>query len=121
MDARGWSGCSLTLLMVNFAMPGMNGPEAIAEAKRSRPKLAVTLATRDVSKDRVEGYAVLDSDRRPCARREGCADALACVAQRGLSMLNVQRRCDVTSQLISTHRTCKPRGVCAAMDAVTHK
>ncbi|QIE24893.1 hypothetical protein [Caballeronia sp. SBC2] len=67
MDARGWSGCSLTSLMVDFAMPGMNGPEAIVEAKRSRPKLAVTLATGDVSKDRVEGYAVL---RKPFQIRD---------------------------------------------------
>ena len=51
------------LLMVDFAMPGMNGLEVIAEAKRSRPQLPVILATGyadvDVSKDRVEGYAVL--------------------------------------------------------------
>ena len=51
------------LLMVDFAMPGMNGLEVIAEAKRSRPRLPVILATGyadvDVSKDRVDGYAVL--------------------------------------------------------------
>jgi signal transduction histidine kinase len=51
------------LLMVDFAMPGMNGLEVIAEAKRSHPQLPVILATGyadvDVSKDRVEGYAVL--------------------------------------------------------------
>jgi CheY-like chemotaxis protein len=51
------------LLMVDFAMPGMNGLEVIAEAKRSRPQLPMILATGyadvDVSKDRVEGYAVL--------------------------------------------------------------
>ncbi|CAH2782353.1 MAG: Sensory box sensor histidine kinase/response regulator (EC [Candidatus Burkholderia crenata] len=51
------------LLMVDFAMPGMNGLEVIAEAKRSRPQLPVILATGyaevDVSKDRVDGYAVL--------------------------------------------------------------
>jgi CheY-like chemotaxis protein len=49
------------LLMVDFAMPGMNGLEVIAEAKRSRPQLPVILATGyadvDVSKD--QGYAVL--------------------------------------------------------------
>ena len=55
MDARGWSGCSLTLLIVNFAML------LCAKAKRSRPQLPVILATGyadvDVSKD--QGYAVL--------------------------------------------------------------
>ena len=33
------------LLMVDFAMRGMNGLEVIAEAKRSRPQLPVILAT----------------------------------------------------------------------------
>ena len=51
------------LLVVDFAMPGMNGLEVIAEAKRSRPQLPAILATGyadvDVSKDRVDGYAVL--------------------------------------------------------------
>ncbi|SOE70047.1 PAS domain S-box-containing protein [Burkholderia sp. D7] len=51
------------LLMVDFAMPGTNGLEVIAEAKRSRPQLPVILATGytdvDVSKDRVDGYSVL--------------------------------------------------------------
>ena len=37
------------LLMVDFAMPGMNGLEVIAEVKRTHPQLRVILAT---------GYAV---------------------------------------------------------------
>jgi CheY-like chemotaxis protein len=51
------------LLMVDFAMPGMNGLEVIAEVKRTHPQLRVILATGyadvDGSKDRVDGYAVL--------------------------------------------------------------
>ncbi|AMM14771.1 hybrid sensor histidine kinase/response regulator [Burkholderia sp. PAMC 28687] len=51
------------LLMVDFAMPGMNGLEVITEVKRTHPQLPVILATGyadvDVSKYRVDGYAVL--------------------------------------------------------------
>jgi PAS domain S-box-containing protein len=51
------------LLMVDFAMPGMNGLEVISEVKRTHPQLPVILATGyadvDVSKERVDGYAVL--------------------------------------------------------------
>jgi PAS domain S-box-containing protein len=51
------------LLMVDFAMPGMNGLEVISEVKRTHPRLPVILATGyadvDVSKERVDGYAVL--------------------------------------------------------------
>jgi CheY-like chemotaxis protein len=51
------------LLMVDFAMPGMNGLEVIAEVKRTHPQLPVILATGyadvDVLKDRVDGYVVL--------------------------------------------------------------
>ncbi len=32
-----------------------------------------------------------------------------------------QLRCAATSQLMSTHSTCMPCGVCAAIDAVTHR
>ncbi|SAL47731.1 PAS/PAC sensor hybrid histidine kinase [Caballeronia sordidicola] len=51
------------LVMVDFAMPGMNGLEVISEVKRTHPRLPVILATGyadvDVSKERVDGYAVL--------------------------------------------------------------
>ncbi|MGV7245625.1 ATP-binding protein [Caballeronia sp. M23-90] len=51
------------LLMVDFAMPGMNGLEVISEVKRTHPRLPVILATGyadvDVSKERLDGYAVL--------------------------------------------------------------
>ncbi len=50
------------LLMVDFAMPGMNGLEVISEAKSRHPRLPVILATGyadvDVSKEN-EGFAVL--------------------------------------------------------------
>jgi PAS domain S-box-containing protein len=51
------------LLMVDFAMPGMNGLEVISEVKRTHPQLPVILATGyadvDVSTERVDGYSVL--------------------------------------------------------------
>jgi PAS domain S-box-containing protein len=51
------------LLMVDFAMPGMNGLEVIAEVRRTHPDLPVVLATGyadvDVSKESTDGYAVL--------------------------------------------------------------
>jgi PAS domain S-box-containing protein len=50
------------LLMVDFAMPGMNGLEVISEAKSRHPQLPVILATGyadvDVSKEK-DGFAVL--------------------------------------------------------------
>jgi CheY-like chemotaxis protein len=50
------------LLMVDFAMPGMNGLEVISEARRSHPDLPVILATGyadvDVTKES-ESFAVL--------------------------------------------------------------
>jgi signal transduction histidine kinase/DNA-binding response OmpR family regulator len=50
------------LMMVDFAMPGMNGLEVISEAKSRHPRLPVILATGyadvDVSKEK-DGFAVL--------------------------------------------------------------
>src|ERR1700686_1479558 len=108
--------------MVDFAMPGMNGLEVIAEEAHAP---ATACDSRDGLRGRgciegprrwVRGAQEAISDRRSCAHREGCLDALACLKKCGF-----QRRCDLTSQLISTHNTCKPRGVCAAIDAVTHR
>lgn len=51
------------LLMVDFAMPGMNGLEVIDEVRRKRPDLPVVLATGyadvDVSKESMDGFDVL--------------------------------------------------------------
>jgi CheY-like chemotaxis protein len=58
-----WAAGEPDLLMVDLAMPGMNGLEVIAEARRLHPRLPVILATGyadvDVAQMSAEGCAIL--------------------------------------------------------------